>query len=435
MKLIKKILVSVLIAGTGLMFSKDFKGAEIYSNQSWKYGKMEMRMRMAKGDGILSTFFTYKNGSEVSGTFWEEIDIEVFGKNNAQTFQSNIITNNPRKYSEEVHSPGYSMGDDYHTFKLEWTPDYVAWYIDDVVMRKSTGAQVKELTNSQSFRFNLWAANITSWVGTFNGNSLPVYQYVNWIRYSKYTPGTGENGTDFTSDWTDDFNTFNTTRWSKANWTFNENLVDFDPNNVVVKDGYLVLALTKAGQTGFTGSVPVDKESNKLNVPTISFTYPFPNTNYCSTSSINLKVDANASTSTIKKVEYYDGGVLIGTSTQSPYSFNWLNPSQGNHTIKAIVTSGASINSIQSVVSFSVVPKDNSCVSGLNKEILNVEIHPNPVTNSLLIDSAFSGDWKIIDEKGAEIMTGKAKKIDLSTINSGTYLIVIDGKTTKFIKE
>lgn len=251
-------LVSILLISQTLFAQKAYKGAEIYSNQSYKYGKYEMRMRMAKGSGILSTFFTYKNGSETAGTFWEEIDIEVFGKNNANTFQSNIITNNPKKYSEQVHSPGFSLGDGYHTYVLEWTPTYVAWYIDGLLMRKTTGGQATELTNTQSLRFNLWAANIVSWVGTFDTSVLPVYQFVNWIKYSTYTPGTGNNGADFTLSWTDDFNTFSTTRWSKANWTFGENLTDFDPNNVLVKDGYLVLALTKSGQTGLTGSVPLD---------------------------------------------------------------------------------------------------------------------------------------------------------------------------------
>jgi hypothetical protein len=251
---------SLLLLGLSVSAQKNYKGAEVYSNQSYKYGKMEMRMRMAKGSGILSTFFTYKNGSEVTGTFWEEIDIEVFGKNNATTIQSNIITNNPRKYSEQVHSPGYSMGDDYHTYTLEWTPNYVAWYIDGVLLRKSEGGQVNDLTNTESFRFNLWASDIVSWVGTFDTGALPAYQFVNWMKYSTYTPGTGNNGTDFTTSWVDDFTTFNTSRWSKANWTFGGNLVDFDPNNVVVKDGYLVLVISAAGQTGFTGTVPVDNK-------------------------------------------------------------------------------------------------------------------------------------------------------------------------------
>jgi beta-glucanase (GH16 family) len=254
----KHIMVGLLFLSICSNAQKSYKGAELYSTKLWKYGKMEVRMRMAKGSGILSTFFTYKDGSEVSGAFWEEVDIEVFGKNNAQTFQSNIISNNPKKTSEQVHSPGFSLGDDYHTYTLEWTPDYVAWYLDGNQVRKTQGGQAQELTNPESFRFNIWAADIPSWVGNFDTSALPAYQFINWIKYSTYTPGTGNNGPDFTLNWQDDFNTFNSARWGKGNWTFDQNLVDFDPANIVVKDGYIVLVLSKAGETGFTGTVPVD---------------------------------------------------------------------------------------------------------------------------------------------------------------------------------
>lgn len=280
--MINKIFTSTLLLFVlNAVAQKNYKGAEIYSSQSYKYGKMEMRMRMAKGSGILSTFFTYKNGSELSGAFWEEIDIEVFGKNNATTMQSNIISNNPKKYSEGLHNPGFSMADDYHTYVLEWTPAYVAWYIDGVLLRKTVGGQSAELTSAQSLRFNLWSSDVVSWVGTFDTQALPAYQFVNWIKYSTYTPGNGDNGTDFTASWTDDFNSFNTSRWGKANWTFDGNRVDFDPNNVLVKDGYLVLALTTAGNTGFTGTVPVDNSITSVTDDKSIFdeslkTYPNP---------------------------------------------------------------------------------------------------------------------------------------------------------------
>ena len=261
------LIILLLLVSLSTHAQKNYKGAEVYSTKLWKYGKIEVRMRMAKGSGILSTFFTYKDGSEISGTFWEEIDIEVFGKNNAQSFQSNIISNNPKKTSEQVHSPGYSFADAYHTFALEWTPNYVAWLLDGVEVRKTQGGQAPELTNPESFRFNLWAANIQSWVGAFDTGSLPAYQFINWIRYSAYTPGAGNNGKDFTSDWQDDFNTFNSSLWAKANWTFDENLVDFDPANAVVKDGCLILVLSKAGQTGFQGVVPKDDVLTSLDDP------------------------------------------------------------------------------------------------------------------------------------------------------------------------
>jgi endo-1,3-1,4-beta-glycanase ExoK len=213
---------------------------------------MEMRMRMIRGSGLLSTFFTYKNGSEVSGTAWEELDVEVLGKNDAKTWQSNLITGNPRVTSEMVHSSPTSLADGYHTYTLEWTPDYVSWSFDGEVVRKTEGGQASSLTNPESFRFNVWSSEATGWAGTLDEAALPAYQFVNWLKYYRY-----ENG-QFTLDWTDEFDTFDSARWATGNWTFDGNRVDFDPANAIVQDSTLILAITKEGETGFSGTVPKD---------------------------------------------------------------------------------------------------------------------------------------------------------------------------------
>lgn len=237
------------------VIAKPYKGAEIYSAESAKYGRYVMRMRMAKGSGLLSTFFTYKNGSEVSGALWEEIDIEVLGKNDAYQMQSNIIVGSPRQTTEALHTASQSLADDYHTYTLEWTPDYVAWFIDGQQVRKINGGNfVTGLVNSQTMRFNIWASTSESWVGAFNSSVLPVYQFVNYMEYYAYNASTK----NFTLAWRDDFNNFDTNRWGKADWTFDGNYVDFDPANVVIKDGTLVLALTTENTKGFSGTVPVD---------------------------------------------------------------------------------------------------------------------------------------------------------------------------------
>lgn len=247
-------LALALVAVASAAEAKPYKGAEVYSLQATLYGRMEMRMRMVRGSGLLSTFFTYKNGSEMSGAHWEEIDIEVLGKNDAKTWQTNIISGNPRQTSEQTHPVPESLADEYHTYTLEWTPTYVSWFLDGVMVRKTEGGQVTALTSPQSLRFNIWSSDAVSWVGAFDEAALPAYQFVDWIKFYRY-----ENG-EFVLDWTDEFDSFDTTRWAKADWTFGGNRVDFVPQNVVVKDGTLVLALTKEGQTGFDGRVPRDGE-------------------------------------------------------------------------------------------------------------------------------------------------------------------------------
>jgi len=251
-----------LLAGTSPAHGKPYKGAEVYSIKSVQYGRMEMRMRMIRGSGLVSTFFTYKNGSELAGSLWEEIDMEVLGKNDAKTWQSNLITGSPRQTSEQFYTSPTSLADDYHTYQIEWTPDYVSWSFDGNEVRRTQGGQASQLTHAHSLRFNAWASESTGWVGNLDESALPAYQFVNWIKYYRY-----ENG-EFALDFTDDFDTFDPSRWLKGNWTFEGNRVDFDPRNAVVQDGTLILAITKEDAIGFAGTVPADPQGNASSAPT-----------------------------------------------------------------------------------------------------------------------------------------------------------------------
>jgi beta-glucanase (GH16 family) len=228
-----------------------------------------MRMRVANASGVLSTFFTYKSGSEIGNTFWEEIDIEVFGKNNATEWQSNVILGNsrPTVQTEQVHTHTHSLADAYHTYVLEWTPDYVAWYLDGVEVRRINGTStVTSLTSPQSPRFNIWASESVPWVGAWDERVLPVYQFINYIDYKAYNSTTKT----FEGGWRDDFNTLDSTRWSKASWSFDTNRVDFVPENAVVKNGILVLALTTENATGYTGTPPADEPAQSSSASSVA---------------------------------------------------------------------------------------------------------------------------------------------------------------------
>jgi endo-1,3-1,4-beta-glycanase ExoK len=249
------------LAKTGQAQAKAYKGAEVFSTKTYLHGRMEVRMRMIRGSGLISTFFTYKNGSEKSGALWEELDVEALGKNDAETWQSNLITGNPRVTSEQLYTSPTSLADDYHTYQIEWTPEYVSWCLDGKEVRRTVGGQASEVTNEHQLHFNVWSSESTGWAGDLDESALPAYQFVNWIRYYRY-----ENG-QFVLDWTDDFDTFDNSRWSKGNWTFDGNRVDFDVTNALAKDSTLILAITKEGATGFSGTVPVDPQGNAGNAP------------------------------------------------------------------------------------------------------------------------------------------------------------------------
>lgn len=249
---------------------KPYSGAELYSNNTFMYGRYEARMYMAAGNGLVSSMFLYYNDSWIGkGEPWVEIDIEVLGKS-PNTFQSNIISGTAESQitSEKHHNLSQPANTTYHTFAMEWTPNYVAWFVDDVeVRRAAVGStdeknQVPNLSKEQSLRFNLWSSTDPGWVGVWDENILPVHQFINWVKVYSYTPGQGPNGSDFTLSWVDNFDTLDESRWGKGDWTFDKNRVTMNKNNINVKDNTLILSITKVGQEGFTGTVPVDPGEN-----------------------------------------------------------------------------------------------------------------------------------------------------------------------------
>ena len=275
-----KSLAATALILTGLLniasAAKDWSGAELFSTGTFQFGRFEARMLMASGNGLVSSMFTYYNESYVlKEEPWREIDIEVLGKNPG-SFQSNLITRKPiatakKVTSEQHHTMPPATNEAYHTYAIEWTPDSICWYIDDVQVRKSTTQQTTDMQDKpHSLRFNLWAAKDTNWVGKFDESILPVNQFISWVKVYDYTPGAGPNGSNFTLSWTDDFDTFDDTRWGAGNWTFAENLVDLVPENLTVKDGALVLSLTKSDATGFSGTVPKDDGSTAIWTPRTS---------------------------------------------------------------------------------------------------------------------------------------------------------------------
>lgn len=301
--------------------AKPYSGAEVFVHDAELYGKYVIRMRAAKGSGIISNFFLWKEGSELPGVFWEEVDVEVFGKDNATSWQSNILTGlDALDSSEEIHYHG-SLGDAYHTYTLEWTPDRVSWSLNGEVVRTTEGGQASELTNPAQLRLNFWPPNIPAWVGAWDDSILPVYMYVNWVEYHRWT------GSGFELSWRDDFDTLDPGRWGRADWTFAENRADFSPENVVVRDGVLVLAMTHEGQEGYSGTPPADDPDS---VSSSSAGSSASSSSVSSSSSVTSSVSSSSSSSSVTSSIASSAASSVASSPSSggssrSGSLSWMN--------------------------------------------------------------------------------------------------------------
>ena len=231
------------------------QGAELYHTQTYRYGRFEARVRYAPGEGVVSSFFLWKDRPNNTGP-WNELDFEKIGS--ACQMQTNIWTGTGTQ-SAVTTTPSPNICNDYHTYTIEWTPDYIAWLIDGVQLRRVTGASVAEYTQNASggmaIHFNIWQGD-SSFGGNLNTSTLPVYQYISWVQYSSYANGA------FQMQWREEFTATTTpSGWLLGNWTAPLNHSTHNTANVKFVNGIAVLALTNDNATGYTGTPPVDPAS------------------------------------------------------------------------------------------------------------------------------------------------------------------------------
>ncbi|RKY50784.1 MAG: hypothetical protein DRP91_00715 [Candidatus Neomarinimicrobiota bacterium] len=230
---------------------KPYRGGELRTIRSFLYGRFEVRFKSARGSGIVSSFFTfYDNVSSLDD--WNEIDIEVLGRYE-KNVQFNTITPG-REDHVELKPLSFSPHDGFHVYAIEWTPNYVAWYVDSVQLTIQVGEHIAQLNKPQKIMMNLWQPTAKDWAGEFSDTLLPRYAVYDWVRYYRYDPENGNYGwgNKFSFEWEDNFDYFDTQRWQKATHTFEGNNCDFIPDNVVFKDGFMILCLTTPENPGYS---------------------------------------------------------------------------------------------------------------------------------------------------------------------------------------
>ena len=247
--------------------AKTYKGAEYRTKEAFTYGKFETRMKPAGKEGMLASFFTYH---EITSTMdWNEIDIEILGRY-TNDVQFNPITKGQVNHVSHALT-SFNPALDYHDYGFEWTPDYVAWFIDGKEVHRQTGAHIQTLDLPQKLMMNVWNPDYENWVGVWSDKVLPAFSYYDWIKYSAYTPGTGNYGTgnNFTVLWTDELDSYDTTRWEKGVHTFGGNNCDFIEENIIFENGKMILALTDNVTLGYKdikGPAPIWARAEKNRV-------------------------------------------------------------------------------------------------------------------------------------------------------------------------
>lgn len=101
--------------------------------QDFKYGKMEARIKVPKGQGLWPAFWMMPTEEGLYGQWPKcgEIDImEVLGHQPEKAFGT-IHYGEPHREQQGVYElEGETFADDYHVFAVEWEPSEMRFYID-----------------------------------------------------------------------------------------------------------------------------------------------------------------------------------------------------------------------------------------------------------------------------------------------------------------
>ena len=91
------------------------------------------------------------------------------------------------------------------------------------------------------------------------------------------------------------------------------------------------------------------------NPVTVSITSPSTTGSLVLGNNITITASASTTSGSISQVSFYEGNVLIGTSTSSPYSVTWTPTAQGSYSITAVATGSPSLSATSPAITINVI--------------------------------------------------------------------------------
>ena len=165
--------------------SANYRSGEVKTKETFTYGRFSVRMQGSGKPGTVGSFFTYWNGPNWTQEGWNEIDVELVPSIYADPMSMNIIWE--WQQQDQSYCAGFQPSTDWNEYVVEWTPDYVQWYINGNMVRRQEGtADVKFLTKAQNLMMNFWTPTFPGWGDDFNDAGMPWYTRYDYVKVETY---------------------------------------------------------------------------------------------------------------------------------------------------------------------------------------------------------------------------------------------------------
>lgn len=220
-----------------------YKSGEIKTQERFLYGRFATRMQGSNKKGTVGSFFTFWEGDSSTPwniQHWEEIDVEIVPSVTDAPFSTNIIYAWQQMDTEKIYN--FDPADNWHTYQIDWTPNYIAWSLDGVEVRREAGtASQQDINKATALFMNFWTPTFAGWGDNMDDPAtMPWYTRYDWVEVYDYDA----QNDDFVLRWRDDFDGLNLERWRVSNnWSFDQNSTRFMNTQTYVEDGSLVLKM------------------------------------------------------------------------------------------------------------------------------------------------------------------------------------------------
>jgi len=160
---------------------KPYSSGEYRTNDFYGYGTLEGSIKAVVTDGVIGgSLFFFTDQSD--GNPWDEIDIEfIKGK-----LQTNYFTNGVGGHETAIDL-GFDPSQGFHTYKIDWQPGMITWYVDGTNVHSENGSRGALPSTACRIMANFWPGDtsVDGWLGHFNYASSLTVEY-DWIKYTPY---------------------------------------------------------------------------------------------------------------------------------------------------------------------------------------------------------------------------------------------------------
>ena len=386
--------------------------------KSWKFGKIEARIKMPAFSGIWPAFWML--GDNIStGAGWPacgEIDIMEHINAENRNYGTAHWSDNNNQHASYGNNIAVTVTD-YHIYSIEWDTNYIRWFVDGTKFHEIfIGGGINGTGEFQLNQFILLNMAVGgNWPGfNIDLNGFPAKMYVDYVKVYQDAGGNPPNNPGpattiqaesysnmlgVQTEATTDAGGGQDVGWIDAgDWMAYSPLVFPTSGNYLIE--YRVASLNGGGRLSAdlnAGSIVL----GQLDVPNTG--------GWQNWTTISHTVYINAGT--------YTPGIY---AVAGGWNLNWIRITPLNGTRQTVAVKSLVENSVQSGKAFT--------------------IYPNPVQQTLNITSGESlsgGLVRIFDLSGKQVMTARpaTNHINVSALAPGVYTLVFTKDKTRITKE